>query len=185
MNWVPKKWLHSFTSLPFGGCLCALFGLWCVSRQMELTPAVLSSHKVLWWRGTVAPEAGDISLQWSLSSHCLYLDEKAVVIRWSCLTLRWQLCPSARGGQAGSCCTWKYEIVLLTFGYWLSKKNPGVVFFLKALGIDYLVFITWMQLKMLLWKILPVQTFPVEKKNQKKPVRIYFRAHNWRHNNLF
>lgn len=129
MNWVPKKWLHSFTSLPFGGCLCALFGLWCVSRQMELTPAVLSSHKVLWWRGTVAPEAGDISLQWSLSSHCLYLDEKAVGIRWSCLTLRWQLCPSARGGQAGSCCTWKYEIVLLTFGYWLSKKKSrGCIF---------------------------------------------------------
>lgn len=127
MDRVPKKLLPNFTSLPFAGCLCALFGLWCVSRQMELTPGVISSHKVLWWRGRITPETGDISLHQGLSLHCLYHTEKALGIRWSCLILRWQLCPSWWGGQAGSC-TWQYEVVLLTFGYWLSKTIQWLYF---------------------------------------------------------
>lgn len=103
--------------------------------------------------------------------------EKALGMRWSCLILRWQLCPSGQGGQAGIC-TWKYERVLLTFGYWVSQKPSG--FFLTALNIDYLMFITWMQLKMLLWKNPSSTNLSSEKR-----VRVYFHAHNWRHNHLF
>lgn len=148
---------------------------WCVSRQMESTPAVIFGHWVLWWRGTIAPEAGDISLQ-RVWAHTAFIMVRKLL---------------GLGGPAwfwgGSCVPQDREEklavvhgsmkVLLTFGYWLSKKPSG--FFLTALSIDYLVFITWMQLKMLLWKILPVQTYPVKK------VRVYFHAHNWRHNNLF
>lgn len=50
--------------------------------------------------------------------------------------------------RAGS--TWQCEMVFLTLGYQHSEKSSGCVFFLKALNIDYIVFITWMNLKMLL-----------------------------------
>lgn len=137
---------------------------WCVSRQMELTPAVISGLKVLWWRGRVAPEAGDISLQQGLSSHwwlwALIMVRK--LLGWGDPAWFW-------GGSCDPQDKEDKQAVVhgsMRESFWhlvIDFLKSPVVFFLTALSIDYLVFITWMQLKMLLWKILPVQTYPMKK----------------------
>lgn len=175
MDRVPKKLVPNFTSWPFAGCLCALFELWCVSRQMELTPAVIFSHWVLWWRGTIAPGAGDISLYQGLSSHCLSSwdevtlpdFEVAAVSPRMRRTFR-QLCMAVGDSPSG--------IWLLT-----SWKNPVVVFFLKAL--EY--WLSCVHNMDAIKNAVVKNPSSTNLSSEKKRVRVYFHARNWRHNNLF